>query len=520
MGEISYDFNLLFRDEERAIAFAALMQEHDADAGHELVRLVNRCCNSDIESHGFEFDISSTQRFRNEIQITCYTGRSSETPMAIVGPLKSAGAEILKISALYDDAPDWERFYFVDGKKVAKRSYEKAFREAKIEDITDQLQRLLSNNKFREASKIVDECDLDRIRPEDDFLSELIGPQEFTDLAIKLLHAGMFDQGNTRYEQPWLPNVVESGQTRFLKACLDYGMDPYATGKHSGYTALHRCATGDSEYWLDNVNLIIERCRENLNPVTSEGSPLWLGYDQQANVAACVLLQNAGAEVIPPESHYDSFSGKDLLIEAAKHCDVAMVKTHFATEYYFDVLYWSLRHNCFDLVRWLDGQKAIDWDKKASSELTFSDDLDQAYADLPFCEVPLLFVDGPKCDPRLIDFIIDAVPSATATYSRLLIYIARMNHVPQCPGWMEKLIALGAEIDRHAAIDCHPEPTCAIDEALQHECLGNAELLFKNGVKTAPKLLPSGEPLSGWADCLEGEIKRRMKALFKQYGVL
>ena len=131
MGEINYDFNLLFRKEERAESFFTRLQQYQSDTGYELIALVNRCCNSDVESHGFEFNIGDAKRFRNEIRIACYTGRSSEMPDGIVGPLFAAGAEILKMSVFYEDAPDWESFYYVDGKKTAKKTYDKQFKKFK-----------------------------------------------------------------------------------------------------------------------------------------------------------------------------------------------------------------------------------------------------------------------------------------------------------------------------------------------------------------------------------------------------
>ena len=80
MGEINYDFNLLFRDEERAKSFFTEMNRREKESGHELIALINLCCHTDVETYGFAFDIEEIRRFRNEIRIPCYTGRSSEMP--------------------------------------------------------------------------------------------------------------------------------------------------------------------------------------------------------------------------------------------------------------------------------------------------------------------------------------------------------------------------------------------------------------------------------------------------------
>jgi hypothetical protein len=519
VGEINYDFNLLFREEDHATSFFGELEEHQEAAGFELIALINRCCNSDIESHGFEFDISEMKRFRNEVQISCYTGRSSEMPKEIAGPLCAAGASILRMSVFYEDAPDWDRLYFVEGKKAAKRTYDKQFKLCKVEDITDQLQRLLSSKKFAQASKIVDECDLSRIQPEDEYRWGLIQAHKHTDLAIKLLHAGLYDQSDSDYKSPWLPCVAEYGSTVLLREFLDHGVDPYDSGEFGGITTLHQVLSVANERWQDNLQLLLDRCAGNLNPVTEEGSPLWFGFDSLGNIAACVQYQSAGGLVIPPESFYETFSGKALVIEAIKHGDVETAKQHFDSSYHHDALYLGLRYGNFEFVRWLDRQATIDWRDTLDGKIEPCDILDEYLKVVPVFEIPFFFANRPCIDPRLIDYIIDSIPPDVAAYSRLLIYISGMNYLPQSTALLQKLLVLGADINAHAPINNDPAPTCAADHAMLHDCLDNMEFLLQSGINTDAESLPNSDPLSGWLDSLEGDTKRRGKALFKQYDV-
>ena len=519
MGEINYDFNFLFKKEEDAKSFAGGLVANESDSRHELIALINRYCNSGIDSHGVAFDIGSTKLFRNEVQISCYTGRSSEFPTDIVAPLQSVGCDILKLAALYEDASTWTRIHYLNGKKAARKQYDEQFKKFKLEDKSDQLQRLLSNERFAKADKIVDDCDLTQLVPEDEYLFSLIATKKHLGLATKLLHAGLFAKGN-EYQDPWLNCVAQYGDTRLLKAFLDDGMDPYAIGESEYLTALHCCLYSGEEQSLENTKLIISRCADNLNPVTEEGSPLWFGYHQLADVASCVLMQQAGAKAIAPDSYYANLDGKELTIEAVKHGDYITAKESFDSDHYYEILYWALRHQCYELVRWLDHDASIDWKKKISSEVEFSDEMDKLYADLPLYEIPFAFTEGPGCDHRLIDHIIDRIKGSRETYSKLVVYVSRMNYMPQSVALLTKLVSLGADVDQHAEINGDTEKMCAVEQAMLHECLDNLEYLIEAGANTAIASLPLPESFEDWLNGYEGETRRRARSLFKKHKLI
>ncbi len=520
MGEINYDFNLLFRDEKRAESLFDEMARREKDCDCELIALINFCCHSDIESHGFNFNISEIRRFRNEVRIPCYTGRSSEMPEEIAGPLCAAGAEIVRMSVYYEDAPDWESIYFVDARKARKKAYDKEFKQFKIEDTTDKLQRLLSSYRFSQAAKLIDEAELDRIIPDEDYLGELVRSPKHTDLAIRLMHAGKFDKPRKDYNDSWIHSVAGQGSTELLLAFLDYGVSPYGNGEPGTNTALHDVVFETEPHWQSNLNLLIERCRNDLSPMTEDGSPLWFGFEQTSNIAACVILQAAGGKVIAPDGYYDNFDRLTTVIEAIKHGDDEIVKAKYQETDYLESLYWALRHQNFDMVKWLNDQSDIDWCACTGDNISTGDTLHEYYAIVPFYEIPFFLTSGgPQCDPRLLEYIVNMVPADKSIYSRLLIYIAGFNDLPEVVPLLHKLIEFGADIDAHFNINGDPDVTCAANQAMLHECLDNMELLLEAGVNTDESSLPDEEPLSGWVDCYAGDLKRQGKALFKKYNV-
>jgi hypothetical protein len=519
MGEINYNFNLLFRDEKRAESLFIEMKHQEDVSEHELVTLINICCNSDIETYGYAFDIEEIQRFRNEVQIPCYTGRSSEMPQEIAGPLFAFGAEIVRMSVLYEDAPDWDSIYFVDGKKTSKKNYDKEFKKFKIEDTTDKLQRLLSSNRFSQASKIAHEAELDRILPEEGYLFDLMESHMHDDLAILLMQAGKYDKSCGHYYSSWLETAAGCGSTILLRAFLDYGMDPYHCGEAGTSTALHAVLYQSEPNWLAKLQLLIDHCRDNLSPVTNEGSPLWFGFGESMNVAACVVLQSAGGTVIPPKGYYDNFNRLMTVIEAIKHGDVVTAKEEYQLEDYLDALYWALRHQNFDIVQWIDAKQSIDWCTSVGNNLSTDDSLKEIYTTIPLYEIAFYLNDGPNCDPRLLDYIIDSVPADKSIYNRLLVYVAGLNDLPEAKELLQKLIDLDADIDAHVNINGDLDVTCAVNHAMLHECLDIVEILLEAGVKTGKEYLPDAEPLSGWLNGWEGDLKRKGKLLFKKYSV-
>ena len=337
MSEIYFDISLLLADESKAQSLSVALNEKQDVADGELIRLVNAVCDVNLESHGYEYNLDSLKTFRNEIQINCYSGRSSETPLQIVAPLCDFGVGIIQISTIYEEGEIENRF-FVDGKKAKKGEYNKQFKKTRLEDDTDKLQRFLSNENFSKAQKIVNDCDLTRISPEDEYLFRLLCSSKYDELCIKLLKAGLFDLGTSDYNTPWICEVAQNGSTKLLTAFLDYGFDPYDTGD-GDTTTFHHCLTGDGKYNVSNCELLLERYSDNLNTTTESGSPLWYGYSQASNIVGCVMFSSLGAKPIAPKGFYDELDTKEVVLKATKHRDIDKLLQCNQNEYSMEVLY-------------------------------------------------------------------------------------------------------------------------------------------------------------------------------------
>ncbi|MDJ0941372.1 MAG: hypothetical protein QNJ00_16545, partial [Woeseiaceae bacterium] len=478
MSEIYYEVTLLFRDEQNAVSFFDSLQKHEKEADYELIRLVNLCCGSAIELTHDNYDIEKQQRFRNEIRIFTYTGRNAEYPLQIVEPLKTAGCGIVKISVMYEDTDRWRHRFFVDGKKANKKTYDKAFAEHKFEDRTDELQRLLSTRSFSKAAKIIDDCDLGRIEPDPEFISPLIWERgKYDDIAIKLIDAGLLDEPDSQSNAPWILHVAEMGSARLLAACLERGMDCYATNATGETTTLHAVMFSGDEFSEAKTKLIIDACRDNLNPVTVIGSPLWAGRENMANVVGCRLMHDAGALIIPPAGFYDGLDARTTVREAVKHTDLDTLQENYTAEFYDDVLYLALLYQSFESVKWVDAQEPIDWMAKYGGDGAMGiRDLDAFYSKLPFYELPFSLSDsGPGFDSRLVEHIVESVPASRDTYSKLFVYIAGIKHFPEQVALMTRLKDLGADIDAKFVIDAGPYSTSAVDRSLMKECIDSFE---------------------------------------------
>lgn len=520
MSEIYYDVTLLCREEDEAVSLFKKMNDSMDAAEHELIKLVNRCCGAEIDSHGYEYDIEHCKLFRNEFRISTYTGRSSEYPVDIIAPLMSVGCQIARIAVMYEDSSRWESRWFVDGKKSTKKKYEQQFRQYKVEDETDQLQRLLTTNKFKQAAEIIDHCDLRRIVPEADFIFQLICARGKHDgLAIKLVQAGLLDKPDKLYKTPWIALVAESGSSALLAACLERGMDPYDRGEMNEYTALHMAAGSGSERAVERVQTLIKACGENLSPVTKLGSPTWYGHEQKGNVAGCLLLRDAGARIIPPENFYDELDERTTVIEAVKHCDTNTLNKHFTPNFHDVVVFNALHYQCYEIVKWANDLEKIDWTSKFGGEAGMgADDLEAFYAKHPLYEQPFFFsTDGPGYDPRLVEHIVESVEPRVEILSRLLLYISGIKEFPSGVRLLDRLLSLGADIDTKRIIDNDEYKTTPIERSLWHECFDNFEFLLQAGADTSPRAFLEEATIEEAIQNCEAPARRRAKSIWKKY---
>ncbi len=522
MGEISYDLTLLFPDESKAESLGNTFLELLEGCHHELTCMVNKACKPADPLSGDNYTLDYIKRFRNEIQISCYSGRLSEIPEKFVPVFHSSGAHSIHILARYDEGA--EDKYFVDGKKASKRTFDQYYKKHKLEDDTDKLQRFLSNSTFTKALNIIDQCDLSRIKPENDYLLDSLTDKRYQKIALSLLPAGLYDGGDITHFQdgttrslPWLLKVVEYSSREGLEAFLDYGYDPYGRGD-GDVTAFHDCLTSSEICSVENCQLLIERYSENLNPVTKYGSPLWYGYEQQTNLVNCHAMKKAGARIIPPKGYYDELNDRDLIVKSIQHHDFASFEQHYRDDFFYESLYWSLRYQSHEIVSWLNNKQEIDWLKSFSGLFDAKDKFEQSVMDCPAYEVPFYYSEGLNCDEDLIDYIVNSVPSDKDIYTRLAIYIAGLNGLPNSVALLKQLLENGSDFSAASIINGNDDKLFSLYQALFHEALDNFEFLLQAGAEIPDDPDIEDESLDELIRIFcEGENRKLALGIFKKY---
>lgn len=522
MGEISYNLTLLFPDENKAESLCDSFLEMQESCDYELTCLLKKACqpSDPLSDHDYYLEEMGIRRFRNEVQIGCYAGRSSEIPVDFVPVFYSSGAHALHIFTTYDDGV--ENNYFVDGKNTNKKKFDQYYRKHKLEDDTDKLQRFLSNCTFSKALQIIDQCDLSRIKPENEFLGDLLFDKRYEKIVLSLLHAGLYDRGNVTQLQegeivyPWLLWVVEYGSREVLEAFLDYGFDPYDCGD-GDVTAFHNCLSSGEISSVENCRLLIERYSENLNPVTGAGSPLWFGYEQQTNLVNCHTMKRTDARVIPPKGYYDELDGRDLVVKSVQHHDFETFVQNYSDDLYHDSLYWSLRYQSYEIVHWLNHKKEIDWESSFSGLVDEQGSFEQFTLDQPAYEIPFIFSKGLSCDENLLNYIVNSVPSNQEIYTSLATYVSGLDGLPNSVALLKQLLEKGADFGSESIIN-REEKSYPLYQALFNEALDNFEYLLQAGAKIPKSPYIDIEPMDEYIkDHFEGEKKKTALDILKKY---
>jgi hypothetical protein len=480
MSEQSYVADILFKEESAAEAFCAGIEKQLGVSDPDLNKAL-RNMGASIDEDETEFSLDKLRRYRNVANLHFYCGRGEHDE--IIKAFFRLGAHLIRLHVHADEYNELE--LYAGGKRVKKaKEFNKEYDALAIPDVHLEFARYVTDGNYKKARALLSRINADKVPLDDPLLTSLTEPG-CVDITLHLMEQGVLME-NHRVGPDHCPLMVQAAYCAnlpLLKAMFERGFNPYDADDgdeeedNNGSTVLHALFYCDKAEAVIACEYVAERCRDNLNPVTQDGSPLWFAYQEQCNIASVPCFRERGAQIIAPPGFYDALGREERVLEAAKHNDLPMLQQHYQAEDHESAVSAALYHQALEVVVWLDAQQAIDWLSNVSSN-----QFGEAFVrPTPRYETPFMWTNGNNADLAFAEYIVDATAHDAVARDRLAVYLAGFDRAGPL---LRKLHRYGATLG--AACIEHGESVFPLDRVVSQNRLENAEVLLELGSAVPP----------------------------------
>ncbi len=507
----NYTADILFKKEQAAEQFYDGIHKQLGVSDPDLDKAL-RNMGAKLDPFSDAFSLDRMRRYRNVVNLHFYSGRAEYD--VIIAAFFHCGAHLIKLRLEADECDGVE--LYAAGKRVKKaKEFSKEYDALVIPDAHIEFARQVLDGKYAKARALLPQIDPAKV-PYDKPMLAALTEFEAGDIGVSLLVPGGIDKNlSISYsglddddEDPIMVLTATNGNLPLLKTMFACGFDPYEVGMGTE-TVLHSVFSGSGPLARAAIEFVADQCKENLNPVTESGSPLWYAYEHRSNLGSAQCFKERGALIIAPDGFYDGLKRADRVRKAAKHNDMPALQAHFQAQDHEMALDAALHARALDVIRWLDARQAIDW-----FAIVPRDQYGKPFEHpTPRYEIPFMWSDGDNQDLDLIGYIVDATVHNAQARDRLAVYLAAYERAVPL---LRKLHQHGATLG--AAPIEHGEMDFPLHRAAAKERLENAAVLLELG--TYVPTLYYDEPFGPAMIKMIDQDRPAWTRLFKQHGLL